>query len=33
MASVTGKRLWVRDIGEGRPVAFVHGLGTTSMIY
>jgi pimeloyl-ACP methyl ester carboxylesterase len=33
MASVNGKRLWVSDIGEGRPVAFVHGLGTTSMIY
>lgn len=33
MALVNGKRLWVSDIGEGRPVAFVHGLGTTSMIY
>ena len=33
MEFVNGKRLWVSDIGEGRTVAFVHGLGTTSMIY
>jgi pimeloyl-ACP methyl ester carboxylesterase len=33
MASVNGKSLWVSDIGDGRTVVFVHGLGTTSMIY
>jgi pimeloyl-ACP methyl ester carboxylesterase len=33
MESVNGKHLWVSDTGQGHPVAFVHGLGGTSMIY